>query len=151
MFEDAVRNSENPLCYNGDIFSAEDWITFKERFPHVEAVMLGRGLLQNPALAEEIDRAAEKGRKEEGRKVLPKEEWERLKDFHDDVLNGYREAISGDRNVLFKMKELWSFLAPAFTDCHKYAKRIKKAEKLPVYEAAVNDLFAEQSLEVHEP
>lgn len=49
------------------------------------------------------------------------------------------------------MKELWSFLAPAFTDCHKYAKRIKKAEKLPVYEAAVNDLFAEQSLEVHEP
>ena len=141
VFEDAVRNSENPLCYNGDIFSAEDWIAFKERFPHVEAVMLGRGLLQNPALAEEIDRAAEKGRKEEGRKVLPKEEWERLKHFHDDVLNGYREAISGHRNVLFKMKELWTYLGEMFPGKERLLKKIKKAGRMEEYTEAVERIL----------
>ena len=54
--------------------------------------------------------------------------------------------MPGARTILFKMKELWSFLAPAFTHHEKYAKRIKKAEKLPVYEAAVDALFGEQQI-----
>ena len=44
------------------------------------------------------------------------------------------------------MKELWGFLAPAFTNYEKYAKKIKKAEKLWVYEEIVEKLFAEQEL-----
>lgn len=103
--------------------------------------MLGRGLLQNPALAEEIDRAAEKGRKEEGMKVLPKEEWERLKHFHDDVLNGYQEAISGDRNVLFKMKELWTYLGEMFPGKERLLKKIKKAGRMEEYTEAVEQIL----------
>lgn len=33
-----------------------------------------------------------------------------LKAFHDEILNGYCEIMSGDRNTLFKMKEIWSYL-----------------------------------------
>jgi len=52
--------------------------------------------------------------------------------------------MPGDRVVLFKMKELWYYLAQHFTDSAKYVKKIRKAERLPVYESAVNALFAEQ-------
>lgn len=140
-FEEAVRHSGNPVCYNGDIFSVQDWISFQERFPQADAVMLGRGLLQNPALAEEIGRAAEGEGKEAGVKALTKEEWERLKHFHDDVLNGYREAICGDRNVLFKMKELWTYLGGMFAGQERLLKKIKKAGKMEEYVEAVERVF----------
>ena len=54
VFQYAVEHSSNPLCYNGDIFSEEDFICFQNQFPMVPSIMLGRGLLQDPALAETI-------------------------------------------------------------------------------------------------
>ena len=46
------------------------------------------------------------------------------------------------------MKEFWGFLAPAFTNYEKYAKKIKKSERLYAYEAAVEALFSEQDLAI---
>lgn len=54
LFAYAYENSKNPICYNGDIFKAEDYKKLAETFPKLEAVMLGRGMLANPALLEEI-------------------------------------------------------------------------------------------------
>ncbi|MBS5605931.1 MAG: tRNA-dihydrouridine synthase family protein, partial [Enterocloster asparagiformis] len=47
----AVKESRAPLCYNGDVFTAEAFRSAAARFPSVGSVMLGRGLLANPALA----------------------------------------------------------------------------------------------------
>ena len=58
----------------------------------------------------------------------------------------YCEDLSGDRNILFRMKELWFYLAPLFTNNKKYAKKIKKAEKCAVYENAVRELFSCEQL-----
>ena len=49
-FAYACRNSKNPLVYNGDIFCAEDYKIFQEKFPEAECIMLGRGILMNPFL-----------------------------------------------------------------------------------------------------
>ena len=57
---------------------------------------------------------------------------------------GYCEEMSGDRTILYKMKELWTYLAPAFTNSKKYAKKIKKAEKCVVYESVINELFEKE-------
>ena len=128
-FEYAVQKSKNPLCYNGDIFSAEDFAKVQERFPSVDCFMMGRGVLALPSLAREI----------RGGKPADKEE---IRKFHDIVYHTYCQEVSGDRNVLFKMKELWFYLAPMFADSKKYIKKIKKSEKCAVYECAVNELFA---------
>lgn len=125
----AVGESQNPVCYNGDLFSVEDIRRFRERFPSVEQVMLGRGLLANPALAEE--KAPDK---------------DRIQAFHRDLLAGYRQAIPGDRNVLFKMKEVWAYLGSAFTNFEKYGKKIKKSQKLTDYEQVVERLLEEQEI-----
>ena len=95
--------------------------------------MTGRGVLANPALAREI----------KGGPSLTKEE---LQNFHDVVYSSYCENMSGDRNVLFKMKELWFYMAPMLNESKKYAKKIKKCERCTVYENIVKEFFLSQSL-----
>lgn len=75
--------------------------------------MTGRGTLRNPALAREIRGGAPASKEE-------------IRRFHDIMYNEYCEDLSGDRNILFRMKELWSYLIPMFTNNKKYAKKIKK-------------------------
>lgn len=131
-FAEAFVQSRNPVCYNGDIFCVEDYRRIREKFPELGAVMTGRGVLADPALAREL-RGGEKLTKSEFRK------------FHDLLYHTYREEVSGDRNVLFKMKELWFYMAPLFSDNKKYLKKIKKSEKCVVYESAVMELFGSES------
>lgn len=133
VFREACRESRNPVCYNGDIFSIEDYHRFADTFPEVDTVMLGRGLLMNPGLSGEIQKGIRMDK-------------QTLRGFHDSLYKGYQEVMSGPRPVLFKMKELWGFLAPVFTNFEKYAKKIKKSEKLHVYENVVDALFSEQEL-----
>lgn len=135
VFEDAVSKSRNKLCYNGDIFSMNDYIKFKDKFPDIDTIMLGRGLLMNPGFAREICT---------GQKV----DKETLRRFHDSVYKQYQEVLSGEKNVLFKMKEIWCYMAELFTNHEKYAKKIKKAEHLYRYEEAVDVLFTEQEIAV---
>ena len=132
-FTEAFATSKNPVCYNGDIFCVDDYRRICERFPELGAVMTGRGTLADPALAREL-RGGERLTKAEFRK------------FHDQVYQTYREEVSGDRNVLFKMKELWFYMGPLFTNNKKYLKKIKKSEKCIVYEGAVAELFSNEEL-----
>ena len=127
-FGKALEKSRNPVCYNGDIFSVSDCERFSGQFPDVECIMTGRGTLADPAL----------GRKLSGGKGADREE---LKKFHDMIYAGYCEEMSGDRTILYKMKELWYYLAPIFTDSKKYAKKIKKCERCRNYEEIVDELF----------
>jgi tRNA-dihydrouridine synthase len=133
VFEEAVKLSKNPLCYNGDIRSVADYQSIIERFPAIDRIMLGRGLIGNPELILEIMGEAKKDKKV----------W---KQFHDEVYHGYQEIMSGDKNALFKMKEFWFYASKMFTNSDKYAKRIKKAQKASEYEDAVSSLFREQEL-----
>lgn len=66
---------------------------------------------------------------------------ETLKRFHQMIYEGYRQIMSGDRNVLFKMKELWACMIQIFSDNGKYIKRIKKSQRLEEYETAAAAVF----------
>ncbi|MDR1550733.1 MAG: tRNA-dihydrouridine synthase family protein [Hungatella sp.] len=133
VMKEAVSLSNNPLCYNGNLFSAEDYKKFTAAFPSIDCVMLGRGMVANPGLAGEM----KSGEKMEKRQ---------LKAFHDEVLKGYEEIISGDRNVLFKMKELWAYMIQMFEGGEKHGKKIRKSQHLADYRAVVDSLFGELDL-----
>ena len=68
---------------------------------------------------------------------------EALRTFHDRIYQWYREEMPGIRPVLFKMKELWTYMGQLFQDAGKPLKKIRKAEKPAAYEAAVEELFME--------
>lgn len=133
VFKDAISLSKNPVCYNGDIFTLEDHNKLIETFKEVDKIMLGRGILANPALMNEI---------------LNNEFMDKkvLKEFHDEVFNKYREVFNEDRNAMFRMKELWGYMIYMFSNNKKYAKKIKKAQKVVDYNQAVTSLFAEQDI-----
>ena len=118
------------ICYNGNIFTKEDYdrLTTDYRGPVFKSVMLGRGLLANPALVREI----------RGGAVLSKEE---LRSFHDDILDSYRRLNFGEKNTIFKMKELWNYWGTIFTDASKELKKVRKAERFSDYIPAVDALF----------
>lgn len=129
MFSYAIKSTKIPLVYNGDVFSKEDCQEIQELFGDVN-VMLGRGVLANPALFGEI---------REGEAITK----DGLYLFHNRILSDYREVMSGEKNVLFKMKELWFYMAELFPDSEKYMKKIRKAQHLREYQAFVESLFEE--------
>lgn len=134
MFKDALKSSKNTICYNGDIFSVKDYEKFIEECPSVDRIMIGRGSLANPGLINEI----------KGKGVVDKNI---LKEFHDEVCMGYKEILSGDINVLFRMKELWSYMIGMFEDSEKVAKKIKKERMLSEYNVIISRLFAEYNID----
>lgn len=135
VFAKAAENSRCEVCYNGDIFTVRDYQVFIETFPKIGSVMMGRGILSNPGLVPQIQdgKLLEKGT---------------LCQFHDRIYEEYKVELFGERTILFKMKELWFYMAPVFTSYEKYAKKIKKAEKLSTYEDTVHALFAEQEIRI---
>ncbi|MBC3797503.1 tRNA dihydrouridine synthase [Acetobacterium tundrae] len=133
IFKEALVLSKNPVCYNGDIFTIKDYQTFSNDFPDVDTLMLGRGLLAHPGLNSDV-------------KSNVKLEKKLLKDFHDKIYEDYKSILCGEKNVLFKMKELWFYMIPVFSDHAKYAKKIKKSKGFYDYDEAVSSLFKEQNI-----
>lgn len=137
-FAEAASRLTCPLCYNGDIISPASLMRLRERFPNLETVMLGRGILQNPALLSQIKSP-----------TSCDAELSTLRAFHDTLLSRYREIMSGDTNTLYKMKDLWTFLGRSFSDADRHLKKIKKADSISDYNIAVGNLFRE--CEFHPP
>lgn len=134
IFADAVKLSKNNICYNGNIFKKSDYDRFRTDFPMIKSVMIGRGIIGNPLLVSEIKN--ERNFEQKSNNI------ELLRQFHDNILEGYCKSLSGDKNVLFKMKEIWSYMIKNFPDSDKTAKKIKKASSISEYEVYVNLLFA---------
>ena len=132
-FSYAVEHTNLPLCYKGDLNDPQDCRDFARAFPTVGHVMLGRGLVANPALVREL----------KGGPALNKQE---LQVFHDRLVEGYRETLSGDRPVLGKMKELWFYLSTLFLEPEKPLKAMRKAKTLSDYTFAVDALFRDHDL-----
>lgn len=118
-----------PLCYNGDIFTAADAGAVTRRFPKTHALMLGRGLSANPALAREM-------------RGGPRASVQELREFHDLVYAGCARDFGNENVTVPRMKELWSYLRFQFAPCPKEYKRLAKAKRPDEYLAAARDLFA---------
>lgn len=128
VFAEALEQSVHPVCYNGDIFTKEDYEVFLSRFPKVERIMLGRGVVVNPGLVRQI---------QTGQPITTEE----LKEYHDRLYAGYREALDSEKDALFKMKEVWFYLGKMFPDSEKELNRIKKANRPEDYRDAVRRVF----------
>ncbi len=133
IFKDGLSLSRNPVCYNGDIFTSEDYERLVNLFPDLKSVMLGRGILANPGLMNEILE----------NKILDKKT---IKSFHDEILNSYMDLYPQDIGALFKMKELWSYMIYIFSDCKEYLRNIRMSKNIKEYEEAVERLFIEQDI-----
>ena len=137
-FSYAEIHSKNPICYNGDINTLQDYVSLVNRFPKVDRWMIGRGFLRNPFLLKqlhEFEQIRETSAENNLSNVTP------LKQFHHSLLEGYKDYLSGDTPVLFKMKELWFYMRDMFPEDEKLYKKIKKAKNLLEYENIVDSVL----------
>ena len=70
MFERCLNLSRHGVVYNGDIYSTEDFNVLSGRFRQINSWMIGRGLIANPFLAEEIKFDTKKARHEKVQKYV---------------------------------------------------------------------------------
>ena len=137
-FAKGIATSNHPVCYNGDLFQSADIKRVQEQFPELKAVMLGRGMIANPQLTEFFSKEVV------GNSSLEDElDYARWKVFLDELCYGYEHIMSGGRNVLFKLKEVWSYMISFFPEGERYGKKIKKARTVTEYQTIINTLFRE--------
>ena len=122
----ALEHSKCPLVYNGNIFSAKDYEEYSGSFgTSLDPVMLGRGLISDPSLADKL-----KG-------FTAETDFAKFKRLHDTIYHEYQKVMSPDINVLYKMRELWSYWQTLFDGKERDIKRLLKAKKYAEYEDVV--------------
>ena len=122
----ALEHSKCPLVYNGNVFSVKDYDGFSSTFGvSLDPVMLGRGLISDPSLADKL-----KG-------FATETDFAKFRRLHDTLYHEYQKIMSPDINVLYKMRELWGYWQTLFDGKDRDIKRLLKAKKYAEYEDVV--------------
>lgn len=131
-YAEACACIKAPLVYNGNLFTPEACREIEASFPQTSALMLGRGMLANPALAQTYAGGA----------PLSKAS---LRAFHDDLMESYA-GVYPKNVVLGRMREVAKNIACCFEGADKPLKAARKAGSIPSYEDAMARLFGDYAL-----
>lgn len=123
MFDWAVKNSSNPLCYNGDILSLEQAEALQAKYPEIRSVMIGRGLIADPGML-----SGGTGK-------------DALEGFMKELMAVYEVEFGGSRNAIFRLKENWGFLHSRFEGCDKLWKRLRKTTDAAEFKSISAEIF----------
>ena len=127
-FDAALEGTPWPVVYNGDLFTRADLAKFQEKYPQLDTVMVGRGVICNPwFMGGTPDKAV-------------------LAQFHEELFEGYQGILYGDGPVLCKMKGVWTYMIQFFTNYRPYQKIIRKTRSLSEYQSTVQSLFHNEDL-----
>ena len=117
-----------PAVYNGDLFSVSNVRSSGLETAPFSALMIGRGLLSNPALARTL----------KGGPALERNE---LWAFREALWEAARSRLSVSA-CLGRMRELDKYMACSFEEPKKPLKKLRKATSLERYQEAVEELFS---------
>ncbi|MCP1109959.1 tRNA dihydrouridine synthase [Ohessyouella blattaphilus] len=127
----ALENSRAPVVYNGDIRSVDDYQKLLTLAPKTHSIMLGRGVIADPRLVSAL--------KEERAPSL-----EVIGEFLQELLDAYQELIGSDKQALFKLKEIFSYMKVLFPEEKKLLKQMRKTERVAEYKELMKALFAKK-------
>ncbi len=129
-FERFLTGCKAPVVFNGMLTSVEEIQSIIARYPQLQGVMIGRGLLARPTLAQEYLSGQTFSLNQVQKSVL---------EMHKRLFAHYSEAIEGGEGQLVqKMQSFWEYLEPTFG--HKAIKKILKAGNLRNYNEAVSNV-----------
>ena len=127
------EHTQIPLCYNGNVSTRSDAAYIAEHFPDTQAIMMGRGLLANPALLSDkrVTRAL-------------------MMEFHRALTDRYRVVLGSEHAVAGCLKEIWLLMSGTFEQDKKYVKRLQQSETLAELEGAVTAMICELQIKPRE-
>lgn len=129
-FGEFYKTCKHQLIYNGNLTTIEQIQQIENQFPNLAGVMIGRGLLANPALASEYVKGA----------MLSKTElYKKVGQLHAELFAHNKQVLEGPMQVLLHMQNFWQYLLPD-ADA-KLKKKIGKTRSLSSYESYVSQLL----------
>ena len=123
-FDYAVENSKNRLCYNGNLCTPTQIREFEKKYPQINSVMIGRGLIGDPGMLTPGGTTAAA-----------------LEAFFSELLEVYTRDFGGARNAMFRLKENWFYLLRRFEGSEKLGKQLRKTTDVNVYKSITSEIF----------
>ena len=117
-----------PVCYNGDITTPAQLAALEAEHPSLSGIMVGRGLIADPALL----------RQAVGGAPASKEE---LRGYLDELYHGYTALFGASSCAVSRMKAHWHYLICRFEGPEALEKQLRKAREGWEYEVVVNQIF----------
>ena len=127
-FAKALPECRMPVCYNGDLTTVEQLRALEADFPTVQSLMVGRGIIADPALF----------RQALGGPAATKEE---LRGYLDDLYQGYTALFGSAGCAISRMKGHWFYLIHRFEGSERLEKQLRKLREPWEYETVVNQIF----------
>ncbi len=121
-FEALAAACPHPLVFNGEITTPQQIDHLRQLYPTLSGIMLGRGLLRRPSLIAEWNSGSEWTLAEIRSHLLR---------LHEAILDHYTRTLSGDTQILSKIKPLWDYFADSFD--RKTIKKLLNSPTLPLY------------------
>ena len=132
-FEKALAECPFPVALSGGVGVAGDAKRMETAYSTMSGMMLGRGLVANPALVQQIQGT--------GGPTI-----DAIQNFHGDLFDATAARVGSPRNTMFRMKEVWSYLILLFDGREKYQKLLRKTTSLTEYQAITTRIFRELPL-----
>lgn len=117
-----------PVCYNGDVTTPEQLRQLEQQFPGLSGVMVGRGIIADPALLRVARGGAPASREE-------------LQGYLDQLYQGYTQLFGSAGCAVSRMKAHWFYLIHRFAGSEKLEKQLRKAREPWEYEVLVSQIF----------
>lgn len=132
-FKECLNLSKNEIVYNGDINSVNDYQKIMKMYPEIRKIMIGRGLLKDPFLAEKI------------RGIIPLQEdfnSFRFLAFHNALYQVFEEKFRDKSEILGKMKDYWRYFSHSFFDRNEVFKKLSRTTEIKDFQFIVDELLA---------
>ena len=122
-FDSFYALCELPIIYNGDLTKLSEIQEIIFSYPRLKGIMLGRGLLADPSLAQAV---------KTGTTLDEATLYAKVGEMHQLMYQQYEQTIEGgEAQLLQKMKTMWEYLLP---DMGKKARKaILKSNRLEQY------------------
>lgn len=136
----ALARCRHPFAYNGDINDLEGFRKVRQLLPGAAGWMIGRGALMCPFLPALIkeDHACQVAGSGPPASPDAGVRCQRLRGFHDQLVNGYSQWLSGPGHLLDRMKEQWTYLAHSFANPRQVISQINRCAHVGAYTHAVD-------------
>lgn len=129
-FAEFVKVCKHPLIYNGDVTTLDDINKISTVYPTLKGIMIGRGLLMNPALASEY---------KNGVIMSDKEKKDKSKQLIKKLFTQCEELMNGEEQSVAHVKAYFEYLLPDIEKRNR--KKVLKANKAEKLRGAIAEFF----------
>ncbi|MCU4174979.1 tRNA-dihydrouridine synthase family protein [Carboxylicivirga sp. N1Y90] len=113
-FDWFYKNTDHQMCANGDINSYDDYFQWRERYPDVKSFMIGRGLLTNPFLINDLN------------EVVSDKQVDMFKQFHQYYYDLVVEHCINWNQAFNYLNSFWYYPLNISVEKKRLFRRLKK-------------------------